>query len=129
MRKLLACCVLLGLVSLKAALPNQTTWLIWWQCPTNMPPLSFYVPGTNQAYKIYGTSTLGTPMAQWPLLAVWTNWQVSADGKWFTNTVTVPTAQYFFHMEPTNTWGEASFGAWGQTGPMLSPPSIGLSGQ
>lgn len=109
---------------------NTTTWAFWWQAPTNQPSLSYYVPGTNQAYKLYGTPTLGTPMANWPLLAVWTNWSVSGDGKWFSNTFTLQATPYFFLLNPTNVWGETNFAAWAQTGPMLFPPSIGLgSGQ
>lgn len=110
-----------------AAPPDTMTWNFFWMAPTNQPILSSYVPGTNQAYKLYGTATLGLAMTNWPLLAVWTNWTVSGDGKWFSNQFTVASQPYFFLLNPTNTWGETNFAAWVQTGPMLYPQSIGLS--
>ena len=105
--------LLLSSVCVIAAPPFvNVTWPLLWDQPTNMPVLSVYVPGTNQAYKIYGTSTLGTPQSQWPLLAMFTSWSLVTNGPSISlsNSVTLPFAlSYFFAINPTNVWGEPPF--------------------
>src|SRR5579863_1288653 len=34
--------------------PQTETWALTWDQPTNMPVMSAYAPGTNQAYQILG---------------------------------------------------------------------------
>ncbi len=110
----------IGLLALatKAVPPTQITWGIWFDTPTNMPVLSWWVPGTNQAYKLYGTSSPGMPVANYPLLAVWTNWLLftnSAGSIFISNNITLAAKQQFLLVNPTNTWGELPFGDFGQT--------------
>lgn len=121
--------LLLSTVSVLAAPPFQNvTWGLLWDQPTNMPVLSAYSPGTNQAYKVYGTSTVGTPMAQWPLLTLFTNWALitNVNGSiQLSNNVTLPFAPaYFFTVNPTNVWGEPPFSlnywATAMSGPVWS---------
>jgi hypothetical protein len=120
--------LLLSALSALAAPPFQNvTWALVWDQPTNMPVLASYSPGTNQAYKVYGTSTLGTPQANWPLLTVFTNWFLVTNGPSISlsNNVTLPFAtQFFFTINPTNVWGEPPFslGYWAmaQSGPPWS---------
>jgi hypothetical protein len=127
--KSVALVLLLLTTSAVAAPPFQNvTWAILWDQPTNMPILSAYVPGTNQAYKVYGTTTLGTPQANWPLLTTFTNWALVTNGAsiQLSNNVTLPFAQqYFFFVNPTNVWGEPpfslGFGAVAQSGPVWCP--------
>ncbi len=109
--------VLCAVVS-KAVPPSQITWGIWFDTPTNMPVLNWWVPGTNQAYKLYGTSSPGMPVANYPLLATWTNWLLftnSSGNIYISNNITLTAKQYFFLINPTNTWGELPFSDFGQT--------------
>ena len=123
--------LLLGTFTVSAAPPfANVTWGLLWDQPTNMPVLSFYAPGTNQAYKVYGTTTLGTPMANWPLLTTWTNWTMVSSGTalQLSNNITLPFApQYFFYINPTNVWGEPPFSlgywSWAMSGPIWSTVS------
>lgn len=120
--------LLLSAASVLAAPPFQNvTWGIWFDYPTNMPVLSYYAPGTNEAFRIYGTSTLGTPQANWPFITTWTNWALITNGPTISisNNVTLPFApQYFFMFNPTNTWGEPPFSlnywSWVMSGPVWS---------
>lgn len=129
--------LLLSASSVFAAPPFQNvTWALLWDQPTNMPVLASYSPGTNQAYKVYGTSTIGTPMAQWPLLTTFTNWALITNGTTITlsNNVTLPFAtQYFFLLNPTNIWGEAplliNYYATAQSGPVWSTVNSSLNRQ
>jgi len=101
-----------------------------------VPVLSYYAPGTNTAIKLLGTSTLGTPLENWPTLATWTNWTLITNGATIqmSNTVTVSFAQWFFYLNPTNVFGDAPLGLYGiqlQTGPpwpLLSSATLRRNG-
>lgn len=106
--------------------PNTSTWGLTFDQPTNMPVLLSYVPGTNQAYQVYGTPTLNTPLANWTLLTTWTSWSLVTNGTSISlsNNIQVSFGQWFFYVNPTNMFGAApllsGFGAVGNTGPPWS---------
>lgn len=108
-------------LTVHAAPPFQNvTWGLTWDQPTNMPILSAYSPATNQAYKVYVTTTVGTPQAAWSFATIFTNWTLITNGGSISlsNNVTLPFApQYFFAVNPTNVWGEPPFslGYWSAT--------------
>lgn len=123
MRLLLSVILLVG-ASLQAAPPfTNATWGLSWDQPTNMPVLASYVPGTNQAYVLRGTATVGLPMVNWPVIAVWTNWTLitNAGAIQLSNSVTLPFAQHFLYLNPTNLFGEAPIGFFGGLG-LTGPP-------
>lgn len=108
MKTLIASVLLLIGVSLEAA--PTSTWGLWWDQPTNMPVLASYVPGTNQAYQVYVTQNLGTPLTNWTLTTTWTNWTVITNGNGtisLSNNITLPFGQAFFAINPTNVFGAA----------------------
>lgn len=137
MKKLLLSVILLGTMLAFSAPPFvSVTWYLLISQPSTMPVLPSYVPGTNQAYRVYATSTLGTPQDQWPLVATWTNWVVvTNNGSIFlSNNITLPySPQYFFTVNPTNVWGEPPFSlgynATVQSGPVWSQVNLNLNRQ
>ena len=106
--------------------PGTSTWAVTWDQPTNMPVLLSYVPGTNQAYQVYGTPSLNVPLTNWTLLTTWTSWSLVTNGASISlsNNIQVSFGQWFFYVNPTNVFGAApllsEFGAVGQTGPPWS---------
>lgn len=106
--------------------PATATWALTFDQPTNMPVLTSYVPGTNQAYQVWGTGNLGTPLTNWTLLATWTSWALATNNGniILSNNIQVPFGQMFFYVNPTNVFGAApllsGFGAMGHTGPPWS---------
>lgn len=125
MKTFLVC--LLAALSTQAA-PLPVTWALTCDYPTNQPVLSYYAPGTNQAIQVLGTSTLGTPLANWQVVTTFTNWTLFTNGTSIilSNNVTVSFAQWFFYLNPTNVFGAAplaQYGALLQTGPPWSTVS------
>ena len=119
-------CLFLSIVGLQAAPPLTATWALTWDQPTNMPVLASYVPGTNQAYQVLVTQTLGTPLTNWPVVVTWTNWSVVTNNGTIqlSNNITLPWGQAFFAVNPTNVFGSAplflGYYAVAQTGPPWS---------
>jgi len=98
-------------------LGTNATWGISFDSPTNMPVLTSWIPGTNQAYKVYGASSAGTPIDNYQLLVVWTNWFLFTNNGsiYISNNITLPAKQYYILVNPTNTWGEPPFGQFSAT--------------
>ncbi len=128
MKTFVASIALFCALSLHAVQPfTNATWGLSWDQPTNMPVLTSYVPGTNQAYQVYTTQNLGTPLASWTLSATWTNWFLvtnSTGAIQLSNNITVPFATTFFYVNPTNVFGAAplfsGYGGMLITGPPWS---------
>ncbi len=113
---------------LLAVVPQPpVVWGLTWDQPAGMPVLSSYVPGTNQAYQVLVTQTVGLSLTNWPLLTTFTNWVVITNqggSITLSNTVTLPFGQAFFFLNPTNIFGAApllsGYGQATQTGPSWS---------
>jgi hypothetical protein len=114
---------------LMAALSSQagSTWTLWFEMPTNGIPtgMTNYVPGTNQAYYVAGTTNLVANPTNFTLLTVWTNWAIDASvvPNLYVNSVDVADdAQWFFTVGITNMWGNGSpLSTPVTTGPLWSP--------
>jgi len=102
-----------------------TNWGISWQVPTNIPVMSFYAAGTNQAYNLYGTTNLGDVITGWPRLAYWTNWSLVTNGPtiWYSNSITLPPGVWYTAITGTNQEGESFFSSAALTGPMAATPT------
>lgn len=102
-----------------------TNWAIQWQVPTNIPVLSSYVAGTNQAYNLYGTTNFGQTITAWPLLAYWPSWSVVTNGStiWYSNSITLPPGVWYTALTGTNQQGESFFSPVALTGPMATTPT------
>lgn len=102
-------------------------WTLIWNAPIGVPALNYYAPGTNFAYRVYGTPVPGTPTNGFSLLATWTNWTVLTNGGLvlFQQTLSTPTNQpFFFVLTATNAWGESPFSNMALTGPFIQPVGI-----
>ncbi len=123
---LFAACLLFLLFARIGLAQNVTTnWAFSWPASTNMPILSTYAPGTNQAFNLYGTTNLASLITGWPRQAYWTNWDLVTNGGviWFSNSVTVPPGVWYFALTATNLQGESFFSPVALTGPMPEAPT------
>ena len=118
--------VLLLLCAPLARAQNITTnWGISWQVPTNIPLMTFYAAGTNQAYNLYGTTNLGLSITGWPLLANWNSWYLVTNGSVvsYSNPITLPAGVWYTALTGTNLQGESFFSGVALTGPMPATPT------
>ncbi len=110
-------------------------WTIYWTYG-GIGPYTNYIPGSNSAWHVYGTPTVGTPVIAWQPMALWTNWSTTniTGTNYFFNTLSVPfVSQWFFTVVPTNNQGEyplASVLSTAQTDPpLIAPSATRLSGK
>lgn len=105
-----------------------SAWVLAWNGPTNQPVMSFYSPGSNQCYKLYGAA-LGTASNSAPLIAVFTNWNILVTNglTYYSQTVlTNNPPNFFFLMTSSNNFGESLPGNIALTGPPTEPAFITL---
>ncbi len=135
MKAFLIALMLLSLSAMADVAFGFRDWTIYWTYG-GIGPYTNYIPGSNSAWKVYGTSVLGTPTTGWQQMAMWTNWGTTnvTGTNYFFNTLSVPfVAQWFFTVIPTNNQGEfplASVLSTAQTDPpLIAPSQTRLSGK
>jgi hypothetical protein len=130
MKKLLAALIPALLCFTASSAPpftGQTNWLLSWTITdpamlATQIPYTNYIPKTNQAWNVYGTTNLGLSIANWPIVGLLTNWTYG--NSYFTSSIALPySGQWFLTLVPTNFQGEAKqlFCTPDQTGPLPTP--------
>lgn len=106
-----------------------SNYVVMCEHPANFPILSSYVPGTNAAFNVYGTQTLGTPMSNWPSMYNLTSWTLATNnGKamvCLSNATAGLGGQWFFVVTVSNITGESFFSGLAQTGPVVPAQMFG----
>jgi hypothetical protein len=107
-----------------------TNYTLIWDYPAGMPLLSSYVPGTNVAFNIYGTQTLGLAMSNWPTMYTLQSWALATNnGKvicCLSNATAGLGGAWFFVITASNITGESFFSNPALTGPAVPAQLAGV---
>lgn len=108
-----ALCLGAAIALLAGGIPNPQTVTLIWNTPTDQP-------WQNLTYRLYGTTNLTLPSAQWPLLQVITNPTPSASGTNLAYSISIQPGAWYFTMTASNMWGESPFCVPAATPPVPS---------